>query len=88
MMGTGEGRHRTCAQLEAQILKTLNRPSSSREIFRAITNCNGATRTITQAFNNLLKSGKVRRFGARYSFDYGHEVLYVMVDLSECILSR
>jgi hypothetical protein len=76
MMGTGERKHRSCEEIEAQILAALRRPSSPREVFHAITNNNGATATITKAFNNLLKNGKVRRFGARYSFDYGHEVLY------------
>lgn len=76
-MTTGGRRLRKDHELEVQLLAALARPTSPREVFRTVGGQAEGTRAIARAFNELLKSGKVRRYGARCSFDYGHEVLYV-----------
>lgn len=76
-MKAGGRRMRKDHELETQLLQALARPTSPREVFKAVGGHADGTGAIMRAFNRLVISGKVTRFGARCSFDHGHEVLYV-----------
>jgi hypothetical protein len=66
-------KNRSEAILEAEIIAALSRPVSPRELFAVV----GDTLAVMRAFNRLVSSGRVERWGARNTFDHGHEMLYV-----------
>jgi hypothetical protein len=76
-MHPGVRRLRNGEEMREAILSALaDGPLSSREILIRV----GATHTARCALDSLVLSGRVKRHGARVTFDFGHETLFRNID--------